>query len=240
MDHTLSVAMIHQRLEEMYGRPTRNPPPLNNKLDPLDELIYITITLLTHEKNVRRAFDGLKTRFPTWHDVLDADIPAIVETLKVAGLANQKAPRIKEILQKIKEYDPEITLSFLEGWTDEDIERFLTSLKGVGKKSARCVMMYSLGREVLPVDTHVYRVSRRLGLLEPEITYDKAMDKMHEIIPPEFRYDLHVNMLIHGREICIAPIPKCPQCRLNNVCKSYRNGVFEPPLPPPGNSRPRH
>jgi len=240
MRSDVSPEVVNEILVEAYGLPRRNPPPLNNKADPLDELIYILITLMTNENNANRAYERLKSRFPTWREAAVASVDELVAVLRSAGLANQKAPRIKEMLRTIQEIDDEVTLDFLRGRSTRDVEDFLVGLQGIGRKSARCVMVYSLAREVLPVDSHVYRISRRLGLIDPTVAYDRAMGVIQESVDPELRYDMHVNMVKHGREVCVARSPECSACALGRVCKSYEGGHFVGPPPAPGGRRPRH
>ena len=240
MRSEVSPGLIHEILVQAYGLPQRNPPPLNNKADPLDELIYIVITVMTSDKNADRAYERLKTQSPTWKAAAAVSVKQFVKVLSSAGLANQKAPRIKKMLTTIQELDDRVTLEFLRGWSTRDVEDFLTAFQGIGKKSARCVMMYSLDREVLPVDSHVYRISRRLGLIDPTVSYNAAMDIIQDSVDPELRYDIHVNLVKHGRLVCAARSPECSVCVFSRVCRSYWDGYFVAPPPAPGGRRPRH
>lgn len=226
-------------LESAYGIPARNPPPLGNKEDPLEELIFIILTLKTNESNFQRVYDDLKHAFPTWESVLNADLRKLKEAIRTGGLSNQKAPRIKAILQSIWQATGQLNLDFLKNLPDSAVEEYLDSLPGIGKKAARCVMAYSLGREAFPVDTHTFRVCRRLGFIVPDVSAKRAMDILQDMIPKGLRYDLHVNMVIHGRIVCTSQGPKCPSCVLNNICASYRSGVFVEPPEPPGTNRKR-
>lgn len=226
-------------LESAYGIPDRNPPPLGNKEDPLEELIFIILTLKTNEANFQRVYDDLKHAFPTWESVLNADLRELKEAIKTGGLSNQKAPRIKTILQSIWQEIGQLNLDFLKNLPDSAVEEYLDSLPGIGKKAARCVMAYSLGREAFPVDTHTFRVSRRLGFISADISAKRAMDILQDMVPKELRYDLHVNMVIHGRLVCTSQNPKCPSCVLNNICASYQAGMFIEPPEPPGVNRKR-
>ena len=189
--------------------------PLGNKRDPLDELFFIILTTMT-QFGPMEVFDDLKLRFPTWDQLLKRGAePNLREVIARCGLVNQKAPQIIAIAERLKREFGRVTLDPLREMTDAAAEEFLVSLPRVGKKVARCVMMYSLGRDVLPVDAHVLRVSRRLGLLPPDTSWAKAHDAIHHEVPEELRYALHVGLVVHGREVCTYRDPKCSSCVLH-------------------------
>jgi endonuclease-3 len=207
---------IHQQLLEFYGHPTwRNPLP------PLDELISTILSQNTNDKNRDQAFEALQGRFPTWEAVRDADTQEIVDAIRPAGLANQKGPRIQNILQAITEERRELDLSFLKDYSPKDAYNWLMQFKGVGPKTASIVLLFSLGKPAFPVDTHIYRVSGRLGVRPQKMTADKAHQHLAEQFPPETYYAAHLNIIRLGREICQARKPICEDCPLQNMCDYY-------------------
>jgi len=204
---------IAESLDTTYGVPPRNPLPLGNQTDPLDELIYIQLTVMT-EFGVDEVWRQLKKRYPTWDAVLRGRRETLVRLFHPIGLYEQKADRVRAILRRIKDDRGTCSLDFLAEMPDAEAEAYLTSLPGVGKKVARCVLMYSLGRDVLPVDAHVLRVAKRLRLLDEEMSWARAHDAIHEAVPAQFRYALHVNLVRHGRTVCRAKNPHCEDCGL--------------------------
>lgn len=192
----------------------RTCPPLGNHVDPLDELFFIVLTTMT-QYGAAHAFDRMKAAFATWDDLLKTDAD---ERLRAAiercGLVNQKVPQLLGIAHRLQEDFGAVSLEPLRSMSDADAEAYLVSLPRVGKKVARCVLMYSLGRDVLPVDAHVLRVSRRLGVLPSRITWTKAHDAIHEVVPKRYRYRMHVGMVTLGRTTCSAKKPRCTDCQL--------------------------
>ncbi len=175
-------------------------PPLGNKPDPLDELFFIILTTMTQYGAVD-VFDDLKRTFPIWDGLLRRGAEANVrEVIKRCGLVNQKAPQIVSIAERLHAEFGEVSLEPLRAMTDEEAEAFLLALPRLGKKVARCVLMYSLQRAVLPVDAHVLRVGKRLGLLDESVSWPKAHDAVHDVVPEDLRYQLHVGLVRHGRE----------------------------------------
>ena len=162
------------------------------------------------------------------------EVASLATLIRDAGLSNQKAPRILEILRRIREDFGSISLGALKGWSDSDVERYLVSLPGVGLKTAKCVMMYTFARSVLPVDTHVLRVSRRLGLIPKELPYSRAHEELEAVVRPEDRYRFHVNALSHGKVICQARRPRCHECRLRAICPFPSKGQVRSSKPPAG------
>jgi endonuclease-3 len=160
----------------------------------------------------------LRARFPTW-EALAAAKPAHVEdAIRPGGLAKVKAPRILAVLQEIHEREGNFDLSWMDDAPDEEIDTYLTSLPGVGPKTAACVLAFSLGRPALPVDTHVHRVATRLGLLPPGMNADRAHVELAAVVPPKLRVEMHVGLINLGREICKAGRPRCEECPLNDLC----------------------
>ena len=215
-----AAQLAHERLEKEYGKPHFDRPPLGNRTDRLDELIFIVLTLKTNDANFSRVFDSLKEAFPTWQSVLDAPVEALKEVIKPAGLSNQKAPRIKAILETVKKRSGDLSLGFLEALSDTDLESFLDDLPGVGLKAARCVMMYSFDRQVFPVDTHTARICRRLGWVDASVSTKRAQKLLPPLVPPSIRRSLHVNLVLHGRAACTPSKPKCGDCCLLDLCPS--------------------
>ena len=208
---------VRDRLLEMYGEPEWRP-----HLDPVPELVSTILSQNTNDQNRDVAFERLCARFETWEAVRDADGHDVVEAIRPAGLANQKGPSIQAALRHITEERGELTLDFLADWPLEKARAWLTDMKGVGPKTAAIVLLFSLGRPAFPVDTHVHRVSRRLGLVEPNTSREKAHDKLARLVPEKDYYAFHLNMIRHGREICVARKPRCELCVLRSACDYYR------------------
>lgn len=208
--------LVVEELTREYGR-----PDLGNKVDPLDELVYISLTRQTHEKNATRTWDALTAAYPTWEMLLEAPEHEIANVIADGGFSRQKARWIRQSLQLIKERSGSLSLDFLEDLDDGEAERFLCSLPGINVKSAKCVLMYSLERDVLPVDTHVRRVSERLGLLESGLTSKRAHERMEAAVPSHHRFAYHVGAVEHGRRVCVAARPRCGECMLRHSCSYY-------------------
>lgn len=204
---------LARRLSAHYGSPPRDPLPLGNKPDPLDELIYILLTVQT-QYGIDPVYDALKRRFPTWDGVLRAREATLTRILAPLGLSTQRSKRLRVILRRLRDDFKECTLDPLHEMGDGEAEDYLRSLPGVGPKVARCVLMYSLRRDVLPVDAHVYRVARRIGILEQSVRYDEAHEAIHARVSPKHRYSLHVNLVRLGRDLCDAKRPRCDDCPL--------------------------
>ena len=172
----------------------------------------------TNDVNRDVAFARLRERFPTWEAVRDAPLDDVEEAIRPGGLAPQKAPRIQDAL---RELDDDLDLSWLEKAPRGEALAFLTSLPGVGRKTAACVLIFSYGRPEIPVDTHVYRVGGRLGLFPANASLERAHDEMRAITDPEDAYELHINLIRHGRAVC-RPRPRCEECALRRMCPYYR------------------
>jgi endonuclease III len=194
-----------------------------NRYNPLEELLFIICSTKTPHSNYRVTFGALRKEFPTFSSIAEAPAEYIAKPMERGGLAKNKAKAIRKTLDFLVQRFGRPTLAPLKHWTDEECESFLTSLPGVGKKVARCVMMYSLGRQVFPVDTHCWRISRRLGWVRLT-TKDghpspRDMDRLQSKISPDLRFSLHVNMISLGREVCTAHNPKCRECPIEGCCK---------------------
>jgi len=192
----------------------------HNKKNPLDELFFILCSVKRSEKVYSEAFKSLKRNFPRYEQLAMASTNKISRAVSWGGLQNQKAAAAKEIIKCLIEHFGGPTLSPLKKMSDEDCERFLTSLPGVGKKVSRCVMLYSFDRQVFPVDAHCWRMAKRLNwaAINDNLT-TKNMDRLQAQIPPELRFSLHVNMVSHGRKICVARSPKCCECVIVSFCR---------------------
>jgi endonuclease-3 len=211
------VRAIHRRLERSFGPLA---PPRSS--DPLEELILTVLSQHTSDVNAARAFEQLRRRFPDWDVLAAARTSDVADSIRSGGLANIKAPRIQGILREIHGREGRYDLSFLAEMSDADARSYLSSLNGVGPKTAAIVLAFSLGRNALAVDTHVHRVTRRLGLIPPEATPEKAHRILEDIVPPQLRVSMHVGLIRLGREICKAGRPRCEICPLNDVCPTGR------------------
>jgi endonuclease-3 len=208
---------IHQLLIKEYGQCEWRP-----RLDPLGELIFTILSQNTSDVNRDRAWERLKDRFPTWESVLAADTAELTEAIRPGGLANVKAPRIQETLRFVKQERGGFTLDFLAEMEVDEAKQWLTSLKGVGPKTAAIVLLFSLGKPAFPVDTHVHRVSRRLGLIGPKTSREKAHEVLEALLPHEIYYTFHLNLIAHGRGVCKSQRPRCATCILQKHCDYYQ------------------
>jgi len=200
-------------LEESYGVPLKR-----KAVDPLDVLIETILSQNTNDQNRDRAYQGLKARFPHWEDILRAEPKAIISAIRPGGLAEQKARRIKELLQWIKKYEGKLTLDFLKKMGSEEIESLIGSLKGIGPKTVHCLLLFGLKREAFPVDTHILRIGRRLGIIPKEMDAEKAHRWMAPLVPRGKSLSLHINLIQFGRSICKAHNPQCKICFLEKEC----------------------
>ena len=213
MDQKEKALKVHKKLIEAFGEPTwRNPLP------PMDELVSTILSQNTNDVNRDRAFDSLRAKFQTWEQVRDADTDEVIEAVRVAGLANQKGPRIQNVLREITEERGSLDLSFLSDIPLEEARDWLTKFKGVGPKTAAIVLCFSLNRPAFPVDTHVYRVTGRIGLRPEKISVERAHPYLEEVFPPETYYAAHLNIIRLGREVCGARKPNCPVCPVYDLC----------------------
>ena len=208
---------VHQRLLEAYGQPTWRTP-----LPALDELISTILSQNTNDTNRDRAFDGLRRRFSSWEAVRDADPQEVINAIRPAGLANQKGPRIQAVLKAISKERGDLELSFLKDLPLEEARGWLTRFKGVGPKTAAIVLLFSLGRPAFPVDTHIYRVSGRIGLRPEKMTVEDAHPHLERLFPPESYQAAHLNIIRLGRETCTARKPDCARCAVRELCEHAR------------------
>jgi endonuclease III len=216
------LVRIYELLIDTYGEPKNDPD-----YDPLGGLIGTILSQHTSDINSERAYQQLVTTFPTWEELRDAPTYQVAEAIRRGGLANIKAPRIQDALFTLTEQLQAAgsTKSLakylsdeLEKRAPEEAWRYLRRMPGVGPKTAACVLMFNMGRAIMPIDTHVHRVSQRLGLIGPKVTADQAHEIFARHTPPEWVYPLHVNLIRHGRQICHAQRPKCSQCAIYEQC----------------------
>jgi endonuclease-3 len=215
------VLAIRDRLREMYGSRRNDPHG-----DPVHELVLTILSQNTNDNNRDVAYRRLRDRFDDWQAIRDAPTEEVIEAIRPGGLANTKAPRIQEVLAELGE---EPDLDWLRETPRAEVIAYLTSLPGVGRKTAACVMIFALDRPEIPVDTHVHRVGGRLGLFPPRISLEAAHDEMLAITDPEDAYELHLNLIAHGRAVC-RPRPRCGECELARMCVARRLGTVEPVL----------
>jgi len=204
---------IHQRLLEAFGRPIwRNPLP------PVDELVSTILSQNTNDINRDRAFNALRAKFSSWEEVRDAKTSDVVNAIRPAGLANQKGPRIQNVLREITKERGDLDLSFLNDLPLEEARAWLMKFNGVGPKTAAIVLCFSLNRPAFPVDTHIYRVTGRIELRPQQLTVEQAHPYLEGLFPPETYYAAHLNLIRLGREVCAARKPNCPICPIRDLC----------------------
>lgn len=207
------AAETMRRLDPLYGPVVWKP-----RFNALEELIFTVLTQHTSDSNAEVAYDALRKQFPSWIDVLEAGPEEIAGAIKHGGLANQKAPRIREILRIILERTGRFELEFLATMELEEARSWLLSLPGVGKKTVGVVLNFALGMPAMPVDTHIYRVARRIGLIGLKTNVDDAHDIMEAQIKPDDVFQYHVLLITHGRQLCKAQRPLCGECPMADLC----------------------
>ena len=209
---------IAELLEDTYGYPT-----WRQHLLPVDELVSTILSQSTTDTNRDMAFDALKERYESWQEVRDAPLDDVIETIRSAGLANQKGPRIQAALQFITEQRGDISLDFLDEMDIEAAKAWLTQIKGIGPKTAAIILLFAFNKPAFPVDTHVHRVTKRLGLIGSKTSAARAHGELEAIIPPQEYYPAHLNIIRHGREVCSARGPRCEECPLTAFCDDYQS-----------------
>ena len=205
------VRKVSRLLEMSLGRPLRP-----NQMDPIGGLVLAILSQNTNDRNRDRAFGRLRERFGSWEEVALASPSEVEEAIRPAGLSKVKSERIINCLRTLKGGDG--TLDSLKGMSLEEAEGFLTSIPGIGLKTARCVLLFQLGLPAFPVDTHILRVARRLGLVDPKATAEKAQETLSTGAPPGTNLELHLLLIDHGRRVCRARRPRCGVCPLQAVC----------------------
>lgn len=204
---------LHQRLLDRYGEPIWRSP-----LPAIDELVSTILSQNTNDKNRDAAFNNLRKKLPTWENVRDADPQVVIEAIRSAGLANQKGPRIQAVLRNITAEIGSLDLDFLRQLPRDQARAWLLKFKGVGPKTAAIVLLFSLGIPAFPVDTHIYRVTGRVGLRPAELTVEQSHPFLEALFPSEIYATAHLNIIRLGRDICNARKPDCPDCPIQDLC----------------------
>ena len=210
---TLSTHEVLARLTPVYG-----PLSWKQRKDPVSELVVTILSQHTSDVNAERAFDRLLDTFGSLEAVARAEVQAIAACIRSGGLAQIKAPRIKAVLNRVLEQQGTLSLDFLRGLPMAKAKAWLTALPGVGPKTTAVVLCFSLGMPAMPVDTHVHRVARRLGLIGDRVSANQAHDLLESMVAPEEVYRFHVYLITHGRQVCKAQRPLCEACALADVC----------------------
>jgi endonuclease-3 len=213
---------LYRLLIKNYGEPVWRA-----HLPPVDELVSTILSQNTSDTNRDTAFFALKARFPEWELVMDAPEDEVREVIRPAGLSNQKGPRIQNALRRIMEENGQLSLVFLNDMSLDEAKAWLTAIPGVGPKTASIVLLFAFGRPAFPVDTHVHRLTRRLGLIEQKVSAEKAHEILEIMGDPDTYYPFHLNLIRHGRQICHARNPRCDECFLQNHCDFYQNLLLE-------------
>jgi endonuclease-3 len=217
-DLEILAQQVNQHLLDLYGQPTWRIP-----LPPVDELISTILSQNTNDANRDKAFRSLRQHFQTWEQVRDADPGSVTAAIRPAGLANQKGPRIQQVLRGISAERGSLDLYFLKDLPLEEARAWLMKFKGVGPKTAAIVLLFSLGRPAFPVDTHIYRVTGRIGLRPEKMPVEEAHFHLERLFAPDAFLAAHLNLIRLGREICTARKPACPHCPLQALCKYVKS-----------------
>jgi endonuclease III len=207
------IADVQRRLRASQGPFVAKP-----RLPVIDEVVATVLSQHTSDRNSERAFAQLKAAFSDWDEVLAAPVGQVADAIRSGGIADQKARRIQQILAAIRAREGRIDLGCLYDLDDAAVEDYLTSLPGVGPKTAACVLVFSMGRAAFPIDTHVHRIAARLGWIPPKASAELAHRILGPAVPPAIRYDLHLALITHGREVCQAQRPRCDACVLRQQC----------------------
>jgi endonuclease-3 len=211
-----TIAYIIQNLKAVYGL-----PKLERGLDPLDVLIETILSQSTTNANSNRAFENLKHRFATWEHARRARVSTIEAAIRSGGLAKQKSLRIKNLLNEIYKRRKSLDLSFLKSTPLDAAKQFLASFKGVGPKTVACTLLFAFNRPTFPIDTHIFRIARRLGLIPKRCSDEDAHELLGRIIPKDRYYEVHINLIRHGRKVCRPRDPLCEECCLIDYCQYY-------------------
>lgn len=204
---------VHEQLMAHYGR-----PEWRQHLPPVDELVSTILSQSTSDGNRDKGFYALKARYPDWQSVMEAPEEEVIAVIRPAGLANQKGPRIQAALRHVYRERGGLSLDFLAELPLDEAKAWLTRIDGVGPKTAAIILLFAFNRPAFPVDTHVHRVTGRLGLIGPKVSAEKAHHLLDKLGDPETFYPFHLNIIRHGREVCQARNPKCDACVLRAGC----------------------
>mgnify|MGYP000598445064 CR=1 FL=1 len=218
--HASKLYDVARCLEALYG-----PRVWRSSGDAIDELVATILSQHTSDVNTDRAFTSLKARFADWQDVVAAPSDEVADAIRSGGLANVKAPRIQAVLKSVHARYGSFALEHLASCTVEEARAELEELRGVGPKTASCVLLFSLGMPAMPVDTHVHRVSRRLGLIGATESAEDAHESLERLLGEnrDDVYAFHLNLIAHGRGVCVARRPRCERCALTECCDYYAN-----------------
>ncbi|NYZ76347.1 endonuclease III [Candidatus Micrarchaeota archaeon] len=212
------LSKIIQLLKKEYGEHNHR-----GRGDPVDTLVETILSQNTTDKNSSRAFSNLKKAFPSWESILKADPRKIQKAIHSGGLPGIKARRIKHVLREIKRRRGRLSIDFLRDIPAEDAMDFLRSIKGIGPKTASVLLIFRFNKPLMPLDTHNLRVAKRLGIIPPKMSSEKAHELMNKLVPDKEKKSLHINFIIHGRNICTARNPRHEECILKNLCDYYGN-----------------
>ncbi len=204
---------IVQNLENTFGEPKLSP-----KSNLLEMLIRIILSQATTGTNSRRTFQNLKEHIEDWENLLSADESEIADAIRLGGLADQKAKVIKDIFRQVNEKHGSLSLDFVEKMSNEEAQKFLQSFRGIGPKTAACTLLFASHKEVFPLDTHIFRIFKRMGILPEKVTDKKAHALLDELVPKGKFYSLHVNLIRLGKKVCRPQNPKCEECPLIEYC----------------------
>ncbi len=211
-------------LTEVYGK-----LDWSRSQDGMDELISCILSQSTSDTNRDRAFERLKSSYDSWQAVRYADIAELTDVIRPAGLANQKAPRIQDVLATIHDKAGKYSIDFLDELSIEEAKNWLVALKGVGPKTAAIVLCFAYGRPAFPVDTHIYRVSKRIGFIPEKLSANDAHPVMEAMVPADDYYQFHIQLIQHGRDTCHARKPTCEECSLTKYCDYFVDNVLPQP-----------
>jgi endonuclease III len=220
-DSQRKVKILSLKLEKIYGKKRWKVHS-----DPLSELIATILSQNTSDHNSHRAYFNLRSKFKTWDEVRKTSERRIADTIRSGGLADVKAERIKNILNQIYKDKHALNLNFMKKWRTEKIKEYLRKFKGVGEKTIACVLLFALKRPTMPVDTHVLRVSKRLGLVPEKADAKWAETILEELVPQNLIYQFHLNLIEHGRKTCKSANPRCGDCVLFENCVFGKKSIF--------------
>jgi endonuclease-3 len=209
--------IVYERLLALYGVPRWT------RIDGVSELVSTILSQNTNDGNRDLAYTRLRARLPTWEQVRDAPPQAVVDAIRPAGLANQKGPRIQAALRRITQERGELNIDFLAQLPVQEARAWLTSIHGIGPKTAAIILLFCYDMPAFPVDTHIHRVSRRLGLIGEKVTADQAHDILERLCPDQQYGTFHIDIIRHGREICHARSPECERCPLQDMCLYFQH-----------------
>ncbi|MHB9111288.1 MAG: endonuclease III domain-containing protein [Thermoleophilia bacterium] len=207
------LPVIIRYLDQEYFRPRFAP-----RYPPADELVFTILSQNTTDINAGRALESLKEKYPDWEDATRAPVRSIASAIRMSGISGPKSRYIKETMSAILAKHGNLDMKFLEDMSDREALNYLTQFPGVGIKTAACVLMFALGQPVMPVDTHVFRVCKRLDFLPEDATREEAHWILNAIVPEDDRYSFHINLVLHGRKVCKALRPRCGECLIEGLC----------------------